>query len=227
MGTGEANLNALKKKREDACAELSDNLDKLQKSKQKIEKEKDSLKTELEGLQAQIVYISKGKGNSEKMAKSLELQLSDSMLKQEESQRKIQEMTNQKGRLLIDNQETNRLIDEAETNIATITKAKNTIAKQLDEAKGNLEEESRLRTKLAGEVRNLHADIDTLKDQLEEEQERRGELQISLTKANNEMNLEKQKNRMQGELEDCVIEMERQQGIALQADKKQRAFDKS
>merc|ERR1712168_815141 len=95
-------------------------LDKLQKSKQKIEKEKDSLKTELEGLQAQIVYISKGKGNSEKLAKSLELQLSDAMLKQEESNRKIQEMTNQKGRLLIDNQETNRLIDEAETNIATI-----------------------------------------------------------------------------------------------------------
>merc|ERR1712002_1355357 len=97
--TGEANLNALKKKREDACAELSDNLDKLQKSKQKIEKEKDSLKTELKGLQAQIVYISKGKGNSEKLAKSLELQLSDAMLKQEESNRKIQEMTNQKGRL--------------------------------------------------------------------------------------------------------------------------------
>merc|ERR1712002_349604 len=117
-----------------------------------------------------------------------------------------------------------------------------------------------------------HADIDTLKDQLEEEQERRGELQISLTKASNEMNmwrqkfesgeggvgpeaieelkkklnskvveaesqleasllkasnLEKQKNRMQGELEDCVIEMERQQGIALCADKKQRAFDKA
>merc|ERR1712142_794841 len=111
--TAEANLNALKKKKEDACSELSDNLDKLQKSKQKIEKEKDSLKTELEGLQAQIVYISKGKGNSEKLAKSLELQLSDAMLKQEESNRKIQEMTNQKGRLLIDNQETNRLIDEA------------------------------------------------------------------------------------------------------------------
>ena len=111
-----------------------------------------------------------------------------------------------------------------------------------------------MRSKLQGEVRNLQADLDQLREQLEEEQEGRADLQRALTKANNEVSvwrqkfesgeggvrseelddlkrkmnakladaesqleaaqskcssLEKAKNRLQGELEDVMIEMER------------------
>ena len=55
------------------------------------------------------------------------------------------------------------------------------------------EEESRIRAKLSGEMRNMATDIDHLREQLEEEQEARAELQRSLTKANNEVVAWKQK----------------------------------
>ena len=121
-----------------------------------------------------------------------------------------------------------------------------------------------MRSKLQGEVRNMTADMDQLREQLEEEQEGRADLQRALTKANNEIavwrhklesgeggvrseelddlkrkmnakladaesqleaaqskvsSLEKVKNRLTGELEDVMIEVERASAIANQAEK--------
>ena len=56
------------------------------------------------------------------------------------------------------------------------------LTKQLEEVKANLEEETRMRTKLQAENRNLQADLDQLHDQLEEEIEGRSEMQRLLTK---------------------------------------------
>ena len=39
--------------------------------------------------------------------------------------------------------------------------------------------------------------------------------------------LEKQKSRLQGELEDLMIEVERSQAVAANAEKQQRSFDKT
>merc|ERR1711931_112181 len=50
------------------------------------------------------------------------------------------------------------------------------------------------------------------------------QLEAALSKVSQ---LEKAKNRLTGELEDVVIEMERAQAIASQAEKRQRAFDKT
>ena len=120
--------------------------------------------------------------------------------------------------------------------------------------RSTVEEEIRMRTKLQGEVRNLQGDVDQQRDNLEEEQEARADLQRMLTKANNEANtwrqkfqsgeggvrseemddlkrkmnaklaetesnleashakcisLEKTRNRLQNELEDVMVEVER------------------
>jgi len=56
------------------------------------------------------------------------------------------------------------------------------LSKQLEEVKANLEEESRIRTKLQSENRNMVADLDQLREQMEEEQEGRADLQRLLTK---------------------------------------------
>ena len=55
------------------------------------------------------------------------------------------------------------------------------------------EEESRVRAKLQGEVRNLRAELDSARDSLEEEQEAQNDLQRLMTKANNEANVWRQK----------------------------------
>ena len=67
------------------------------------------------------------------------------------------------------------------------------LTKSLEDAKGIAEEETRLRQKLASENRNLQADIDQARDQLEEEQSGRADLQRLVQKANTEANMWKQK----------------------------------
>ena len=47
--------------------------------------------------------------------------------------------------------------------------------------------------KLQGEVRNLQSDIEQMRDNLEEEQEGRADMQRALTKAVNEANVWRQK----------------------------------
>jgi len=67
------------------------------------------------------------------------------------------------------------------------------MTKQVEEAKAGAEEESRLKTKLQGENRNLQADLDQLREQFEEEQSGRADMQRALQKANSEVSVWKQK----------------------------------
>ena len=53
----------------------------------------------------------------------------------------------------------------------------------MEEAKGQLEEETRMRAKLQSENRNFKSDLQAAQDQLEEEAEGRADLQKQLTKA--------------------------------------------
>ena len=64
---------------------------------------------------------------------------------------------------------------------------KQSVAKQLEELKASLEEESRLRAKYQHDARNAQSELEQLRDQLDEEVEGRADAQRMLTKANNEM----------------------------------------
>ena len=159
-----------------------------------------------------------------------------------------------KSRLQQESNELGRQLEEAESQISQLTKAKQALQKQLEEARANLEDESRMRAKLQGENRNLTADLDQMRDQLEEEQEGRSDVQRQLSKAQAEIQewrrkfesgeggvrseelddlkrkmnaklaeaesqleaalskvsqLEKVKHRLNGEMEDLMIEVER------------------
>lgn len=78
-------------------------------------------------------------------------------------------------------------LQEAESQLSQLTKQKAALAKQLEESKAIAEDEGRMRSKLQGENRNMQGDLDTMREQLEEEQEGRSDLQRLLTKANNEI----------------------------------------
>jgi len=268
----EGQIAALRKKQQDAQNELGDQVEQLGKAKQKVEKERGALKSELEDAQGQLDTVNKRKAAAEKLAKSLEGQLSEANSRLDESSRRAQELEGAKARAGQENADLLRQLEEAESQANAFNKQKQNLARQLEECKGQLEEESRQRSKLSGENRNLQGDLDSLRDQFEEEQEGRADLQRLLAKANNEAstwrqkcesgeggvrseemedlkrklsaklaeaesaaeaaiskasNLEKAKNRMQGELEDLMIECERSQAVANQAEKRQRGFDKT
>jgi len=94
-------------------------------------------------------------GNAEKLTKQLEAQLAEMNAKLEQSAREIVELNSVKARTQAESAEHIRQIEEAESQINQLTKFKQNLSKQLEEAKASLEEESRLRAKFQSEARNF------------------------------------------------------------------------
>ena len=94
-------------------------------------------------------------GGSDKNTKMLESQLAELNAKLEQAQRDIQELTSAKSKAQAEATDLGRKLEEAESQLNQLNKAKQTLSKQLEEAKAGVEEESRLKTKLQGENRNL------------------------------------------------------------------------
>merc|ERR1711868_135500 len=205
-------------------------------------------------------------------AKNLEAQLSEVNAKLDECSRNISDANQSKGRVLSENADVARQLEEAEAAVQKLNKEKFFLTKTLEEAKVNLDEETRIRQKLQSDHRALQNEVDGLRDALEEEQEGHADAQRLLTKATAELNewkrkgesgegsvagaefdelkrkmnskiadveaaleaalskagsCEKQRNRLQCELEDVTLELERCSSVANAAEKKQRAFDKT
>jgi len=75
--------------------------------------------------------------------------------KLEQSAREIVELNAVKARSQAEVAEHVRVIEESESQINQLTKLKQNLGKQLEEAKASLEEESRLRAKFQSEARNF------------------------------------------------------------------------
>merc|ERR1711944_196086 len=67
----EATLNSLKKKHQDAVAEMSEQIDQLSKMKAKIEKDKSSINHEVVDVRAATDEVTRSKASAEKSNKSL------------------------------------------------------------------------------------------------------------------------------------------------------------
>ncbi|KAF3814173.1 hypothetical protein GH733_017770, partial [Mirounga leonina] len=249
----EATAAALRKKHADSVAELSEQIDNLQRVKQKLEKEKSEFKLELDDVTSNMEQIIKAKANLEKMCRTLEDQMNEHRSKAEETQREL-----------------SRQLDEKEALISQLTRGKLTYTQQLEDLKRQLEEEVKAKNALAHALQSARHDCDLLREQYEEETEAKAELQRVLSKANSEVaqwrtkyetdaiqrteeleeakkklaqrlqdaeeaveavnakcsSLEKTKHRLQNEIEDLMVDVERSNAAAAALDKKQRNFDK-
>ncbi|XP_023210290.1 myosin heavy chain, muscle-like isoform X18 [Centruroides sculpturatus] len=263
-------LGNLRKKHNDVVAELSDQIDQMNKQKARLEKEKAQLKGELDDVRSSVDHVGKEKANAEKQAKQLEMQLSELQGKLDESNRSLSDYDSAKKKLSVENSELQRQLEDAESQVSQLSKLKSSLQSQLDDARRTADEESRERSAIMGRFRNLEHDLDGLREQLEEEQEAKADLQRQMSKANAEAQLwrskyeseglarleeleetkrkldarlaeametidqlnakcnalDKAKSRLQGEVEDMTIEVERANGLAASLEKKQKSFDK-
>ncbi|GFV63848.1 myosin heavy chain, muscle [Trichonephila clavipes] len=200
-------MSNLRKKHNDIIAELSEQLDQLNKHKARLEKEKSQMKGELDDLRSSVDHVNKEKANAEKQAKQMEMQLMELQGKLDESNRSLGDFDAAKKKLTVENADLLRQLEEAENQVSQLTKLKNSLSMQLDEAKRTADEESRERAAVMGKFRNVEHDLDTLREQLEEEQEGKADLQRQLSKANAEAQLWRNKYESEGlarleELED-------------------------
>uniref|UniRef100_A0A7N6FGK0 Myosin-7B n=1 Tax=Anabas testudineus TaxID=64144 RepID=A0A7N6FGK0_ANATE len=183
----EATTAALRKKHADSVAELSEQIDSLQRVKQKLEKERSEAKMEADDLASTVEQLSKGKATSEKMCRLYEDQMNEAKAKVEELQRQLNETNTQKARAQAESAEVGRKLEERESMVSQLQRAKNSFSQNVEELKKQLEEENKAKNTLAHALQSSRHDCDLLREQYEEEQETKAELQRALSKANAEV----------------------------------------
>ncbi|XP_034724219.1 myosin, heavy chain 7B, cardiac muscle, beta a isoform X2 [Etheostoma cragini] len=183
----EATTATLRKKHADSIAELSEQIDSLQRVKHKLEKERSEVKMEADDLACTVEQLSKGKTTSEKMCRLYEDQMNEAKAKVEELQRQLNDTNTQRARAQTESAEVSRMLEERESMVSQLQRAKNSVSQNVEEIKKQLEEENKAKNALAHALQSCRHDCDLLREQYDEEQEAKAELQRSLSKANAEV----------------------------------------
>ncbi|KAM7423236.1 hypothetical protein PAMA_011003 [Pampus argenteus] len=183
----ETTTAALRKKHADSIAELSEQIDSLQRVKQKLEKERGEVKMEADDLVSTVEQLCKGKANSDKMCRQYEDQMNEAKAKAEELQRQLNDSNTQRARAQAESAELGRKLEERESMVSQLQRSKNSFGQNVEELKKQLEEETKAKNTLAHAVQSSRHDCDLLREQYDEEQEAKAELQRALSKANTEV----------------------------------------
>uniref|UniRef100_A0A8D0A4E7 Myosin-7B n=1 Tax=Sander lucioperca TaxID=283035 RepID=A0A8D0A4E7_SANLU len=183
----EATMATLRKKHADSVAELSEQIDSLQRVKHKLEKERSEAKMEADDLACTVEQLSKGKTTSEKMCRLYEDQMNEAKAKVEELQRQLNDTNTQRARAQAEIAEVSRKLEERESMVSQLQRAKNSFSQNVEELKKQLEEENKAKNSLAHALQSSRHDCDLLREQYNEEQEAKAEMQRGLSKANAEV----------------------------------------
>merc|ERR1719315_684854 len=182
----DAAVASLRKKHNDAVAEMSEQIDHLNKMKARVEKDKEGLKRDADDARAAADAMSQDKAAAEKLNKQMMGSLNETQAKLDEANRTLNDFDATKKKLAVENADLLRQIEEAESQIGQLSKMKLSLTNQCEDARKMADEESRERATLLGKYRNLEQDIDGLRDALDEEGELKADLQRQLSKANAE-----------------------------------------
>jgi len=178
---------SLRRKHQDAVAEMGDQVDHLTKIKAKLEKEKHALRVDLDELLAQLDISNKGKASAENLNKQLEGSISKMSVKITDFQRQITDLGNSKGKIAAELGDCQRALEASEANFQQVNRIKTQLAAQFEEARAQYEEEAKQRNALVAQFRNLQQENDGLHGALKESEEQKAQLHSSVSKLNNDL----------------------------------------
>ncbi|XP_059351928.1 myosin heavy chain, muscle-like isoform X18 [Daphnia carinata] len=218
----ESVLANLRKKHNDAVAEMSEQIDQLNKMKAKAEKDRSTMKNQVDDMKAATDHMTAEKAAAEKLTKVLQQQLNENQSKLDEANRSLNDFDAAKKKLSIENGDYLRQLEDAESQVSQLQKLKISLTTQLEDTKRMADEEGRERATLLGKFRNLEHDIDGLREQLEEESEGKADLQRQLSKSHAEAQMWRTKYESEGvakaeELEDAKRKLQARLGEAEEA----------
>ena len=179
----EATILSLKKKHQDAIAEMSEQIETLNKLKVKTEMEKATIKMQTDDLRAAHDHLFAEKAAAEKSNKNLHIQASDYAKKLSEGHLQLQDMDNTNKKSANENSDLLRQLEELESNISMMQKTKIQLNNQLEEAKRLCDEESKERQSLMGRFRTLEHEFDGTSVVYEEEKVAKDDLARLCSKA--------------------------------------------
>merc|ERR1712038_1996335 len=179
----EATLVSLKKKHQDAIAEMTEQIEQLNKMKNKVEKDKTLIMREIADARAAVDEVNRSKVASEKSHRNLLSTLNDQSKKIEEATLTLNDMEGAKRKIAAENADLLRQLQEMENSANMLSKLKLTLADQLDEARAVADHEAKERQSLLGKFRNAEHEVAGMQDHYQEEISAKENLGRSLNKA--------------------------------------------
>merc|ERR1712228_1106018 len=160
----EATMINLKRKHQDAVAEMSEQIDQLSKMKAKIEKDRSHINHEVVDIRAATDEVTRSKASAEKSNKNLLASLNEVNKKVEEANLTLGDFENAKRKLAAENADILRQLQELESTANMLSKYKVQLTSQLEETKKIADEEAKERHSLLGKFKNLEHEIDGAKE---------------------------------------------------------------
>merc|ERR1712038_1277438 len=194
----ESTMMNLKRKHQDAVAEMAEQIDQLSKMKMKIDKDKSHIVHEIQDVRAATDEIIRSKASAEKSNKSLVSQLNDSNKKVEEANLTLGDMENTKRKIAAENADLLRTLQELENSASMLGKFKTQLQSQLQETKRVADDEAKERQSLLGKFKNAEHEVDGLREQLDEELGAKGDILRQYAKVTQEADLWRQKYESEG-----------------------------
>merc|ERR1712158_137186 len=185
----ESTMMNLKRKHQDAVAEMSEQIDQLSKMKAKIEKDKGAINHEIADVRAATEEINRSKASAEKSNKTLISQLNDANKKVEEANLTLGDFENAKRKMAAENADLLRSVQELENNANIVSKYKIQLVSALDEAKKVADAEAKERQALLGKFKNLEHDLDGSKAMMDEESGAKDDILRQVAKACSEADM--------------------------------------
>merc|ERR1711899_59464 len=156
----EATLMNLKRKHNDAVAEMTEQIDQLAKMKAKVEKDKNGINSEIIDIRAATDEIVRAKASAEKSNKALIAQLNDLNKKVEEANLTLGDYEAGKRKIAAENADLLRQLQEMENSANMLAKVKSQLVSQLDEARQIADDEAKERNSLLGKFKNLEHELE-------------------------------------------------------------------
>jgi len=203
----EATTIGMKKKQQDACAEMNEQIDQLSKMKAKVEHDKAKIIVEIADVRAATDEVARSKASAEKSYRSLVTSLNDQSKKVEEASLNLGDIEGSKRRITVENADLLRQLEELQAGANLLVKTKSALVSALDEQKALADNEAKERVSLLGKYRNLEHECDGLKQHYDEEAGSRENLSRQLMKALGEADMWRQKYEIDGMAKAEELEM--------------------
>merc|ERR1712088_109112 len=209
----EATLVSLKKKHQDAIAEMSEQIEQLSKMKAKVEKDKTHIIHEIADARAAVDEVGRSKASAEKSHKNLLNTLNEQAKKIEEANLNLNDIEGHKKKVSGENADLLRQLQEMENSANMLAKLKHSLGDQLSEARAVADNEAKERQSLLGKFRNAEHEVAGMKDHYEEEVASKENIGRQLNKALGEADMLRVKYEKEGlakaeELEMAKLKMQ-------------------
>merc|ERR1711874_835201 len=203
----EATIVGLKKKHQDANAEMQEQIEQLNKMKSKIEKDKTLIMHEAADVRAATDEVNRSKAAAEKSLRNLQGNLNELAKKIEEASLTLGDIEAGKRKLAAENGDLLRQLQELENSANMLAKLKLSLADQLSEARAVADNEAKERQSLLGKFRNAEHEVAGMKDHFDEEVSAKENIARQLSKAVCEADMMRERYEKEGVAKAEELEM--------------------